>query len=301
MARLAFAFCLLGPLVTALFLLGGVKLGARDLNFCELIVDTYYSSPSSSSASVERHVIGPIGAAEPSPTTVVAIYFALDKSKHAASTYATWITSFLQSVSHTPLVMFVDRASFATFKRLRSANNTMRTTFVVYEDVWQAMRELEAKRGRRDYAHLYRTEMLKLDTESFHHKPEMYAIWNLKSYLTHKAARMNPYGSEFFVYNDAGAWRSGPIDNWPDPVFTKLVREAVGDRLLLGQVRPKNRADPGRQDSIEGGFFAGSANALADFQRVFYDMHDTLLDAGQFIGSLLFFSHIEFNSPKKNI
>ena len=98
----------------------------------------------------------------------------------------------------------------------------------------------------------------------------------------YKVASWNPYGSHYFIYTDAGAWRSRRIVHWPDARFVKRVARLTGDRMLLGQINPKNR-ELGK-DSIQGTFFAGTCRALADFKRVFYSLHDKLMDAGAFVG-----------------
>ena len=225
------------------------------------------------------HVMGPRRA---SHATVVSIYFAFAKSKHPPESYARWAASFMASVSGAPLVMYVDERSYAMLRPMRTARSTMRTVFVVYESIWDILRELEEERAR-NYTLNYREHQRTLDAER--HAPELYAVWNLKNFYTHKVCVQNPYRSRFFIYSDAGAWRGKVVQRWPDPSFTAELSAVLGDRVLLAQVQPKNRLQPGWRDSIEGGFFAGSLAALDDFQRVFYNMHDKMFDAGLFIGT----------------
>ena len=131
--------------------------------------------------------------------------------------------------------MFTNKAELIKFKQIRNSS-TFRTTFLVYDDLWDIMRELEAKRNRT-YVHNYKHVQYDLDTEKFH-SAELYAMWNLKPYLMARVSESNMYQSDFFIYTDAGAWREQLILNWPDRGFVKQVSERTGDLVLFGQLEP---------------------------------------------------------------
>ena len=226
----------------------------------------------------ERHVA--FGSLLPCRTTVISAYF-LFKSKHSPAEYDKWMRTFMASVSGAPLVMFIDTSSYEKYKHLRKS---MRTTFVVYGSVWQIMGELEAERNRT-YAESYLVSQRHIDPERKIHTSELYAIWNLKAFMVNKVLDKNPYKSEFFIYSDAGAWRSEqPIENWPSEQFVDEVAARIEDRMLFGKVNRKDPIAPGKKVSIEGTFFAGSTKAMRDYKRAYYDMHDKMLDARLFIG-----------------
>ena len=223
-------------------------------------------------------------------TTVVCMFFSLASSKHPSSSYSVWVKNMLLSVE-SPLVIFTDNASLNYLQATRNAskftNQTLRTTFLVYDSIWDIMRELEHRRNM-SYIWRYQNEQHAKDPEMHIHNPSLYAIWNLKTFLLTKAAEQNPYHSEFFIYTDAGAWRQTAIPHWPDNAFVLNVSRVLNERILLGQI---SQIDEERatnisiyNDCIEGGFLAGSKKAIDNFHHIFYDLHDQRLNDGLFIG-----------------
>ena len=104
------------------------------------------------------------------------------------------------------------------------------------------MSEFERVR-KKDYVKVYREHQWELDGEKAIHSPELYAVWNLKTYLLTKIAQRNPFKSEFFIYTDSGAWRDKQFSNWPDENIVQTVANKLGDRILYGQVGNPNMND----------------------------------------------------------
>ena len=220
-------------------------------------------------------------------TTVISMYFNLSKSKHTNDEYRSWVRNMLLSV-RAPLVMFVDRKTVEFCRKWRDSTYIYRTVYLIYEDVWEMLGQLEATRNR-SYTHAYKQEQLDKDPESSIHSPELYALWNLKAFMVAKAAKLNPYWSSFFLYTDAGAWREAIMPGWPDDTFARQLASKLRDRMLfgqIGQVEEATQALPPASSAIfiQGTFFAGSLAAVERHQRLFYNLHDKLLDDGQFIG-----------------
>jgi len=46
-----------------------------------------------------------------------------------------------------------------------------------------------------------------LDPEKEKHSPELYAVWDSKTWMLNHVAHENPFGSKYFFWVDAGAWR----------------------------------------------------------------------------------------------
>ena len=229
-------------------------------------------------------------------TTIVAAYFQIDKSKYTPDEYDKWLQNMMLSVTTSPLVMFIDRTSFDKYNQLRrqvfqhdNRLNRDKTAFFVYESIWTLVEELQLERNRT-YVHNYQHIQPDLDVEKSKHSPELYAIWNMKAYFTKKASDTNPFGSKFFMYVDAGSWRDGrSTADWPNASFVKEVADQVGDRIVFGQVGEATGSE--YNDTIQGGFFAGTQTALAGFKDAYYALHDQKLDNNEFIGKL----KIEFN------
>ena len=97
------------------------------------------------------------------------------------------------------------------------------------------MSELEKFRNK-SYLKIYKEKQLKLDLEKNKHSPELYAVWNLKTYLMKKVTQENPFKSKFFIYTDSGAWRNRKFNNWPDELIVKNVSKKLKNRILYGQI-----------------------------------------------------------------
>jgi hypothetical protein len=213
-------------------------------------------------------------------TTVVSIYFPLDKSKHSEQEYNEWNRNMLESVD-APLVIFTAFRSKEFIKKTRENKTTM---FYLYENVWHLLKELEIERGK-NYTHSYLNEQWNKDEEKLIHNPNLYAVWNLKAYIMKRVVELNPFDSQFFIYTDTGAWRLGKLGEWPDQAFVRELVAYLDNRMLFGQVKEVEKGvfNP-KRDIIEGTFFAGSSKALRIYAKAFYDLHDKWLDQGMFVG-----------------
>ena len=232
--------------------------------------------------TVERY--GPLVS---SNVTVISHYFQLKKSKHSIVDYKKWVRNFFISVS-SPLVIFTDKQSFIQeLLELRTLLNQP-TTLYVTDSIWNVLKENEGIR-KLNYISNYKKEQLKLDREKQIHNSNLYALWNLKSFVTDKIAQENFYNSSAFIYSDSGAWRHQIIKDWPDNYQVMSLIEDLNDRVLLGQLDDekkfiyKNCQFPDI-DLIEGTFFMGSQKAVHHFKEEFWHIHDKKLQKGEFIG-----------------
>lgn len=98
------------------------------------------------------------------------------------------------------------------------------------------MGELEKLR-KREYTKYYKVKLYEMDKEKRMHSPELYAVWNLKTYIATLVSRFNPFRSQFFIYTDTGAWREREFTNWPDDEFVRKVADLLDNRVLYGQIR----------------------------------------------------------------
>jgi hypothetical protein len=211
--------------------------------------------------------------------TAVSMYFSLDKSKHSQSEYDTWIQNFMKSVE-TSLALFCDRKSL---DKLRMYRGNKPVKFYVYENIWNIMRVLEVYRNM-SYADNYKNKQLDLDREKNIHNPNLYAIWNLKTFILKLVADENPFKSEYFIYTDAGAWRQRVFENWPDENFIYRLIRFQQNRILFGQISD-NLKETERNSIIEGGFFSGNKVAVDTLYKNYYTIHDKRLKEGLFVGN----------------
>ena len=216
--------------------------------------------------------------------TTISSYFLLKKSKHNEKKYNKWIENFFLSVS-SPLVLFTDNKSI-DYNLLKLRQNQT-TLLYIYESHWDILKEIELKRNKK-YTFKYLNEQHKLDPEKNIHNPNLYLIWNMKSYITNKIAQSNPFKSSVFIYTDSGAWRDKPLLNWPNITFTKQIsNDILKNKILFGQITNSNLERSNSfplVDIIEGTFFIGSKQALDNFEYDFWNLHDQRLEKDLFIG-----------------
>jgi len=216
-----------------------------------------------------------------SQTTVISIYFKINKSKHGDLKYQNWIQNFLLSVK-SPLIIITDNTSIS--KQLLDLRKQLPTKLYIYSSHWDILKEIEQKRNKNytlNYKYIQNTK----DREKHIHSSDLYVIWNIKSYVANKIAQENPFNSEMFIYTDSGAWRSEPLLDWPNELFIKNVSNLIKDRILLSQIsNSENSVNFPFVEIIQGGFFMGSKIGISNFEKYFWKIHDQRFDQGLFIG-----------------
>ena len=233
------------------------------------LTEIFDASPEMPHNELERVTVGSVSVEH---TTVVSAYFDLSNNSsksHPNWQFLVWLGKFLRSCQ-APLIMFTDARTKLIIEetRMKAAHKTI---ILVYDDIWSLMRELEQ---RRNHSYRFNYEHVQVN----YSLPRLYAIWNLKAYMLQRGVEMNPYNSQFFIYNDAGAWRDWETREWPDNSFIRdQVVPRIGDRMLLGQLRSHVTGYHCWHFVIEGGFFAGTAQAVTQFFTNYYRIHDTML------------------------
>ena len=151
-----------------------------------------------------------IGDLVQSNITVISIYFKLNETKYIFDKYARWQRYFFRSISNVPIVVYTDKTSLSSLIEM-SLHTSNPKTFYVFDNIWSIVSLIEQDRLKRpgDYINNYKQVQQKLDPEGQIHNPELYAIWNCKSFFLKHSSRskQNVYGSKFFIYSDIGAFR----------------------------------------------------------------------------------------------
>ncbi|CAF0935595.1 unnamed protein product [Adineta ricciae] len=124
-------------------------------------------------------------------------------------------------------------------------------------------------------------QQYRIDPERSYHSIDLYAVWCAKSFMLNHTVELNPFQTKFFLYMDAGAFRSSKyrFQVWPDvPTLSKILDN---NRFLLGLIAPlshqfcpldyKTTNGPVKKDLIEAGFMAGSIDAIRWWTSVFYE------------------------------
>ena len=217
--------------------------------------------------------------------SIVTGYFPLRKAKHSQSEYLSWLQNLLSFCS-CPMIIFSSAEFHPILHRLRR-NGSLPSFFIVDYQSPLEMPPIQSLRFTFERQH-------RIDPEGVYHSVELYAVWCAKSFMLNRSAELNPFNSKFFLYVDAGAFRSSNyrFENWPD---REIIRPILAEqRLLLGLIAPLPRRfcplnysmneGPIRMDLIEGTFMAGSIDAVRWWTAVFYATIHDYLSRDFFIG-----------------
>ena len=217
--------------------------------------------------------------------TVVTAYFPLAKAKHSQSNYLEWLEN-LFSFCQSPMIIFTSAEFSPILHRLRR-NGSLPSFFIVDYSSPLQMPPI------RSLVSTF-VEQHSVDPERAHHSIELYAIWCAKSFMLNRSVELNPFRAKYFLYDDAGAFRSSnyQFQAWPDELsLTDILRD---DRFFLGMIAPLPRrfyplnytlaAGPIVFDLIEGTFMAGSIRAISWWTSTFYETIDDYRRRNFFIG-----------------
>lgn len=204
--------------------------------------------------------------------TLVTAYYPLAKAKHSPSEYLSWLENFL-AFCQSPMIIFTSPRFRPVLHQLRRNSSSPSVFIVDYASPLHIplIRPLIATF----------TKQLPGDPQGGAHSIDLYAIWCAKSFLLNRSTELNPFQSRFFVYVDAGAFRSADyrFRLWPDvPTLTSVLH---ADRLFLGMIAPLPARfcplrhtisdGPIRLDILEGGVIGGSVSVIRWWTSVFYE------------------------------
>jgi hypothetical protein len=211
--------------------------------------------------------------------TVVSAYYPI-KSKFGVDKYLEWMKGFWPKTRH-PLVFFTDPAIVPQIKDMLKARPGPT------EVVGLPFRELAA--FTKIPASIWETTQ-RIDPEKCH-SPELYAIWYEKKEFVLRAIAINPFGSEHFVWCDAGICR---YPEWVEHLGAFPRREMVPEgRMLVLRINPFSSADPdahgirGNFESVTtvgGGILAADIKGWQEWSRAYDEMFVRYIHAGRFVG-----------------
>jgi hypothetical protein len=253
------------------------------LNWDIVAVDAK-SRPASSKASAIIPVIPPPPAHAKHPITIVTCLFKIAQSKHSDDDYRNWATMFLSLPA--AMVIFVD-AHWAPFVRAQRSINEKKTLVIETR-----VHDLQM------YSHMeFWSRCHAMDPEQKYHNPELYILWNQKTWFVEEAIKRDPFQSHWFYWSDMGACRRSDemplIQTFPN-IDTIHKLKLPSDRLCvisIDSIRPTDyamNATSGIYDlmknvtggdgkswgcapfvRIEGGFFGGQKGAWAAWQAAY--------------------------------
>jgi hypothetical protein len=218
-------------------------------------------------------------------TTIVTAYFPLRKSKHPETDYLLWLENLL-GYCKTPMIIFTSIEYQPILYRLRQ-NGSLPSYFIVNYSTPLQMPPIQPLLSTFQQQH-------QIDPERGYHSIELYAVWCAKSFMINRSAELNPFGTKYFLYVDAGAFRTHNyrFQWWPNNQIMESI--FTNDRLLLGMIAPLPRRfcplkyrvtdGPITMDLIEGGVIGGSPCAIHWWTSVYYETINTYRLNNFFIG-----------------
>lgn len=240
--------------------------------------------------------------------TVVAAYYRLPNSKHPYESYKSWITNFLSHVKG-PIHMFTSfqEAPWIREVRTRSGLGNFNLEILPFSELpFQTPEWMD-----------YWLESMEQDEFKHLHSPEQFAIWNSKTWLVMRAIQANTFGSDRFVWCDAGCWRDewmavtcGP--SWPSPakipggmLFLDIrdiswQRDAVRSGTSWKAINTRNA----KENCIGGTIFAGSRAAWEAWAPLYYDTLREYKTEGWFAGddqSVMMSTDLRMVAAEKNV
>ena len=158
-----------------------------------------------------------------------------------------------------------------------------------------------------------------LDAERHLHKGyHLYLVWLGKMEFVKITTEMNPFGTEYFLWNDIGTFRMGSADHekyrkgWPDPdQVRKYCSRGVGMVLMnTGMLEFCNQGeittpeafqndkrysferklivaahgDLTRTFTVGGAQQCGTKQAIEEYSNYFYKLIDIMIKSGDFVG-----------------
>jgi hypothetical protein len=228
---------------------------------------------------------------KPSNITIVTVYYNI-KSKFPSSTYLSWMENFLRIPCN--LVIFTDNNSYETIKNFRVGLE--HKTHIIIKNIEDFF--------NYQYYDYYKYSHT-IDVEKNHHTPELYMVWNEKSYFVKEVIEKNPFNSEWFFWTDIGCVRDNKmlefISSYPnDDKITSLDRDKMN---LVSIVDFENRDNIKDENwipiifknisnessckeitRIQGGFFGGHRNCWGGWIERFEKMMKKMMESNTFIG-----------------
>eukprot|EP00117_Sycon_ciliatum_P032731 scpid73839/ scgid25321/ len=246
------------------------------------------------------------------PVTTVTGYYRI-RSKSPATVYMRWLGYFLHRIA-SPIAFYTN---CETAPSLLEAMRKRGTLFRQRTHV--EILELEDTPMARRFGAVLKQQESHDPERSIGHNYLLYLAWLMKTEALMATTRANPFCSEWFLWVDAGAFRSEhSLKNWPSPGRLKTIPT---DRALFELVNPfsntlnitgipkggntgpflqSNRQNI-RQNHMAGGFIG--LNVRSGFHLKFYSMlldtYQTFIDLGftitkdQSVFNGLFFLHPE--------
>lgn len=222
-----------------------------------------------------------------STVTLVTCYYKI-KSKHTFNEYARWIRNLLLTIKSN-IIIFTssDQAnwlySLAMFNRYKNESSTYGET-----GIRVIIKELQDLEIIKKYPNIWDNQYMKDPTREIRTK-ECYMIWNSKLSLIQEAIKLNPFGSDKFIWNDIGSLRDINFiyNNYSNlvqyPKYEYISKDKI-DIILINAFQNPEQLIFQNEIHLSGAIFGGGLEPLKKLIDLFNQNFDFYLNNGYFIG-----------------
>ena len=208
------------------------------------------------------------------PPTVVTAYYPI-KSKFPSERYIQWISQFWPA-TECPLVFFCPPELAPLLERILAGRTAPTRIWPLPFEGLAAFRRLCPALWLETWMH---------DPEQKIHTPELYAIWFEKKEFVRRVVEENPFGSQTFVWCDAGICRypewTSQLKRFPQDEFVPRGRMLA---LQIQEFEEGDRPAAFRGNRIGGGILASDAAGWSAWSKAYDAMFMQMYLDGHFIG-----------------
>jgi hypothetical protein len=213
------------------------------------------------------------------------------KSKHKLEEYLVWLKNFLEIPMN--LIIFLDQfKDHDIYSYIMNIRKDMINKTLIID------RKIE---DMNTYKHSdYWNYCYSIDSEKYH-SPELYMLWNEKTYMVEESIRINPYNSDWFFWVDMGCCRNNNRHFLNFPNYN-VVKNYDKEKIIISFIEKIKSSDYNLNDNgipnifqnksndmacdpvvrVQAGFFGGHVNGW----KVWIDNFNTILN--QFINYKVF-------------
>jgi len=218
-------------------------------------------------------------------TTLISMFYVLDKSKYNTGKYRAWIQNFCK-IPSAMVIFTTEEYAFEIYQ--------WRKEFLELTQV--CVRPFDSFAMTCPSMMKFWNNQYSMDPEKDIHNPDLYAIWAMKQECVRVSINSNKFQSKWFVWCDIGIQRYSGLQpyymSFPSDVerlcvpgrMTFLEISKIPDPYVLNWIEDKPLEYPFPKVTLGGGCIVGDAQAWTDFAEAYKTMLMEFALRGWFAG-----------------
>lgn len=210
-------------------------------------------------------------------TTLVSCYYKTKINKHSHDNYDHWIRMLVMGLNKVNMVIYTQETDKEYLTSIFEENKSIQYKIIVRE-----LNELEIV---KKYPDIWENQERIDPQQHISRRKECYIIWNSKFNFLKETIDMNPFDSEYFIWNDIGNVRdlntARFLQGYPNK--NKISRDKL-DIILLKQFERKQDVFYTNEVHFSGSMFGGHKETLTTLHEKYYSIFDYYVNSNKFIG-----------------